>query len=210
MVRLVLVYHPETDRRRISMNERPHKAEIIDMIKQAQSGNEDAFSQLLLQYKPLIQAVVSGFSSQGAVEADREDLLQEATVALYRAVKHFEIDQGEVEFGLYAKICINNALVSYMRRLKRQSLLPSDIEEDVESRNVENPIEDVLAQERLDSLYRRIRCCLSPLENRIWQWYVAGKTAKEIAKLIGKDTKSVTNAIYRIRKKLRATLHEIE
>jgi len=192
------------------MNERPHKAEIIDMIKQAQSGNEDAFSQLLLQYKPLIQAVVSGFSSQGAVEADREDLLQEATVALYRAVKHFEIDQGEVEFGLYAKICINNALVSYMRRLKRQSLLPSDIEEDVESRNVENPIEDVLAQERLDSLYRRIRCCLSPLENRIWQWYVAGKTAKEIAKLIGKDTKSVTNAIYRIRKKLRATLHEIE
>ena len=71
-----------------------------------------------------------------------------------------------------------------------------------------DPVVSLLEEERLSRLYEQIRLCLSPFENRIWQLFVLGKTAKEIGVIVGKDERSVNNAIYRIRRKLRASIRD--
>ena len=113
-----------------------------------------------------------------------------------------------MEFGLYAKICISNALVSQLRKLKRRALEPlSDAERDsFFFYDSEDPSESILEQERAEALCLVIRNNLSPFEYRVWQYFISGRTAKEIGLLVGKDERSIGNAIYRIRKKLRAVL----
>ena len=65
----------------------------------------------------------------------------------------------------------------------------------------------VVAEEAYMELYRRIEAVLSPYESHVWWLYLSGQTTGAIAASLGKDERSVQNAIYRIRKKLRAALH---
>ena len=66
----------------------------------------------------------------------------------------------------------------------------------------------VVAEEAYMELYRRIESVLSPYESHVWWLYLSGETTGTIATRLGKDERSVQNAIYRIRKKLRAALHQ--
>jgi DNA-directed RNA polymerase specialized sigma24 family protein len=70
----------------------------------------------------------------------------------------------------------------------------------------DDPSQKILEEERVKALYSLIRKNLSPYEYRIWQLYMSGRSAKDISLVVGADEKSVGNAIYRIRKKLRALL----
>jgi RNA polymerase sporulation-specific sigma factor len=118
------------------------------------------------------------------------------------------MEQHEVGFGLYAKICIANALISQLRVLKKRKAerLSETSDDGLFVNDSEDPSLKILEQESLSSLYSVIRGNLSDLEYRIWQLYMSGRTAKEIANVIDKDERSVNNAVYRIRKKLRAKL----
>ncbi|MBQ7364263.1 MAG: helix-turn-helix domain-containing protein [Clostridia bacterium] len=86
-------------------------AEVLAILKAIQSGNENAFAELLSQYQPLIQKMAQSFLNV-CPELDREDLIQEASLALSNAAKHYRLDETGVTFGLYAKICIKNRLIS--------------------------------------------------------------------------------------------------
>ena len=118
------------------------------------------------------------------------------------------MDQSEVEFGLYAKICITNALISLMRAHKRhETERPSDpLSDDYFVSDSEDPLRKILEQESVKKLYAVIRKNLSDFEYRVWQLYMSGRSAGEIGKAVGRDEKSVSNAIYRIRVKLRGLL----
>ena len=70
----------------------------------------------------------------------------------------------------------------------------------------ENPAQSLIERESFLMLYQLISGELSDYENRIWWMYLSGRTAKEIAEQMGKDEKSVQNAIYRIRRKLRSVI----
>ena len=109
-------------------------------------------------------------------------------------------------FGLFAKICIHNALVSQLRILKKHSEEPMDILPEDSSQAVETPADKILQQERIRSIYAIIRKNLSSFEYSVWQMYISGRTSVDIASLMNTDKRSVDNAIYRIRKKLRALL----
>jgi RNA polymerase sporulation-specific sigma factor len=118
------------------------------------------------------------------------------------------LEQNEVEFGLFAKICIHNALVSVLRSLKRRTEEPiAQIPESLLTvQDFDDPLSRMLERERLKSLYAVIRKNLSDLEYEVWQLYMSGRSSAEIAERLGTDQKSVNNAIYRIRKKLRDRL----
>ena len=88
--------------------------ELNFLIKLCREHDETAFSELISRYNPMINKIVSGFSDSSV---DLEVLYSEAVVALHKAAMGFDISQDEVTFGLYAKICIRNRIISYARKL---------------------------------------------------------------------------------------------
>lgn len=172
----------------------------------AKEGDQSAFAALLAQYTPLIEHQLMSARARrpDILPEDEKDLRQEAYLAFYRALMSFDISQGEVSFGLYAKICIENGLISALRKM-RPSAESLDIERMAElpAGSEGDPTRRLREQEDYEALCRRIALVLSPYENTIWQRYVAGRTAGEIADELGRDHRSIHNAIYRIRHKLR-------
>ncbi len=175
--------------------------ELIALIRE---GEQAAFVRLLADYEPLVEAEVARHAV-GLSHEDREDLRQIALVALYRAALGFDLSQSEVEFGLYAKICMANALVSQLRVLQRRKV-ETPLADTLSCALVDDPAARVMEEEALATLHKRIRAVLSPYELRVWTLYVAGYRSGEIAHQLEKDTHSVENAVYRIRQKLRRAL----
>jgi RNA polymerase sporulation-specific sigma factor len=190
------------------MSIKKSKREVRTLILAVRDGDQNAFDTLLDQYRPLIDASVARFSSDEAFSLYCEDLKQEASVVFYNSILAYDLEQNEVEFGLFAKICIYNALVSFLRAMKRRSAEPvAEIPQDlITVQDFEDPSARMLEQERLKSLYAVIRKNLSELEYKVWQLYISGRSASEIADLLATNEKSINNAIYRIRKKLREVL----
>ena len=178
------------------------------LIESVRAGDQESFSELLERYSPLIDSLVYKFSLDQDEELSREDLRQEAVLKFYNAILTYDVDQSEVEFGLYAKICISNALVSQLRLQKKHTLeqLTESINTVVFVHDSEDPSDKVLEEERVKALYSVFRDNLSSFEYSVWRLYISGRTAREIGDLVGKDERSINNAIYRIRKKLRVLL----
>lgn len=182
--------------------------DISSLIKRVREGDQQAFLSLLERYRPLLLSQVSRFTNDGTAKLHEEDLLQEATLVFYNSILNYDCSQNDVEFGLYARICIYNALVSQVRIINKYKaeqltefggIIPSKNE-------VEDPADGIVEAESLCELYSTIKKNLSDFEYKIWHGYMLGRTAKQIGEAIGKDEKSVSNAIYRIRRKLRAVL----
>ena len=187
------------------------KNEVLCLIEQVRNAEFDerqtAFEVLLQRYEPLILSLMQRYCDD-SLGATCEDLRQEATVAFYHSILAYDTDQTDVEFGLYAKICITNALVSQLRKCKHCAIEPlaETARDNFFLHDFEDPTESILEQERAEALCLVIRNNLSTFEYRVWQYFISGRTAKEIAAATGKDEKAISNAIYRIRKKLRAVL----
>ena len=191
------------------MNSKKSKKEVNELVLAVRGGDQQAFVSLLEQYSPLIEASVNMFCSDGTSSNDKDDFRQEASVAFYNSILTYTLDQSDVELGLYAKVCIFNALISQIRSAKRinpeaqefsDNLLPQELSEDPSSR--------LLEEERLRALFKIIRSTLSKYEYKVWELYLSGSSITEIAKALNTDSKSISNAIYRIRVKLKASLNQ--
>ncbi|MBR2721182.1 MAG: sigma-70 family RNA polymerase sigma factor [Clostridia bacterium] len=176
-----------------------------ELLAQAQAGDQKAFETLLERYTPLIEAMTAQFSTPDTSLQDREDLRQEAWIALCGAVTHYRPDVGSASFGTFAKVCIRHRLISHLRTSSHQiEVLPLEAHGEIAEQV--NPASHLVEEEAYRELYRNVRSKLSDLENRIWWLYLSGLTAKEVAHQLQCDEKAVQNAIYRIRKKLRSTI----
>ena len=181
------------------------RSEALQCLHRIREGDQAAFATLMELYAPLIGAETARRAA-GLCTQDVEDLQQVAALALYRAALGFDLEQNEVEFGLYAKVCISNALNSQLRVIRRY-LSEISVQDDVFLREIgEDPAKRVMEQEAAQALCARVRNLLSPYENRVWTLFVTGRSAREIAALLQKDTHSIENAVYRIRQKLRRAL----
>ena len=182
---------------------------LMRLIEQAQSGDQTAFEELLNRYTPLIESMTEHFSGSFRPSQDKEDLRQEAVLCFYKALMRFDTSQEQVQFGFYAKECIKNGLISSLRALRKHErvvLLDDRNSPLAEPADDEDPSQRIVETESYLEISRRICEVLSEYENRIWWLYLSGRTAKEIAALTERDEKSVQNAIYRIRKKLRSVI----
>ena len=184
------------------------RTRVRELIINFRAGDQNAFSELLDTYSPLIESSVSKYIGMYETSIDADDLRQEAVVVFYNSVMTYELDQNEVEFGLYAKVCITNALISQLRARKRRETeqLSDALRDDFFVSDSEDPLRKILEQESVKKLYAVIRENLSDFEYRVWRLYMSGRSAREIAQAVDKDEKSVSNAIYRIRSKLRRVL----
>ncbi len=186
----------------------PHSNPHADLLRLAQAGDQTAFEALFECYMPLVEAMTARFCAPSCSAQDREDLRQEAMIALGGAVTHYRESSGAASFGTFAKICIRHRLISYLRTSQKHlEVLPLEEHEDFVAEVTQgDPAEHLVEEEAYLELYRNVRKTLSEYENRVWWLYLSGMTAKEVAHLLGSDEKSIQNAIYRIRKKLRQTI----
>lgn len=179
-------------------------ASLHDRILSARSGDQQAFEDLLEIYSPLIDAMTASFTRSSAVTDEREDLRQEACIAFCHAVDRYDLTTEQVSFGAFAKRCIRNRLISCYR--KKSLRVQLDPDTDVPLVAPSDPARSVVEEEDYWNLCHRIESALSPYENRVWWLYLSGRTAREIALQLQKEERSVQNAIYRIRQKLRKTI----
>lgn len=171
------------------------KAEI-DVLRQIQAGDQNAFSLLLERYQPLVRSMAQSFF-QSFPTADIEDLIQEASLALSDAAKTYRLDSTDVTFGLYAKICIRNRLISVGRKLrvKTKPQKSSEGKTALAEKRISFPNHFSLSD---------CRALLSPFENQVLTLYADGRSYLEIAQELSCGIKSVDNALYRIKRKIRA------
>lgn len=179
---------------------------LVSLLLRAREGSQEACGFLRNRYRPLIDASVAHFTAEGMTMQEKADLREEAERIFLTAISTYDTDQDAVDFGLYAKICLRNGLVSEVRsqsarhKLGIVSLETEDVSDEVD------PARDLVEEERFHKLYQMIRSSLSAFENEVWWRFVSGVSVKRIAEQVGKDERSVHNAIYRIRRKLRTLL----
>lgn len=192
------------------------KDDLSALLARIRQGDENAFDILCQQYRNLIDSTVRrflpSFEQDGGAEAElytEEDLRQYATIALYRASTTYDpaVKGEKVSFGLYAKICIQNALISQLRKQKTEKRRKEAARRSgrVDKRS-EDPLQQIVSGEDVGVLMARISGILSGYEKRIFEAYITGKSIGEIAERLGKDKKSVSNAVYRMKAKVKGLL----
>ena len=178
-----------------------------ELIRAVQSGDKDAFNEIIRRFEPLILSTMSGYlNGELFGMSDRDDLYQEAAIALYSAAMSYDLECSEVSFGLYAKICLNNSLKSALRRRKRQ-LAADNAQYEASAGQRESSFgqpDETKADVSL--LLARIDGLLSDFERKVFRLYLGGYSHRFIAETLGRSEKSIDNAVYRIKKKLVAKL----
>ena len=176
-------------------------------LSETKAGESDAFDKIAKQYRPLIESCVCYF--YGSI--DNDELEQEALIALYRAACSYNPEINRVSFGLYAKICINNSLISLVRTHNRIEKKPAEQLEDHENTlGISDPSDDYISKESFEQLNEFVRECLSPYEYSVFRYYIEGYKIKEISQLLSKTERSVEGAVTRIRLKLRSSLRKYD
>ena len=128
-------------------------------------------------------------------------------IALYRAACNYDPTVSNVSFGLYAKICINNSLISLVRSYKKQEEKASaEVDEQSTIDEGKDPSLDFIDKESFMLLDSFIRNHLSEYEYAVFRLYIEGYKIREIAHRLNKSKKSVEGAIIRMRVKLRRCL----
>ena len=191
-------------------------AELIERIRR---GDEDAFAELAEQYCGMTESAVRRFypsfdDGDGGVLRDPDDLRQVAALALYRAAVSYDAEEKgkSVRFGLYAKICVNNALISELRKHraeKNRRGVRGRRKKNEELRTPESdPLAILISAEDSAGLVKEMRSGLAPLEKEVFDLYSKGMSIGRIADRLGRDRKSVSNALYRVKVKLKGLLQD--
>lgn len=170
-----------------------------DLLLSAKKGDGQAFSELASKYHPLISAAAEKF--RRLCDADMlgsDDLRQEALFAFYRAVMSYDCERSTVSFGLYAKICINNRMISILRKAssKKKRMVAAALKESARA-SERRP-------QSLDGVSEMMERLLTKYEKKVLSMYLEGKSYKDIALALGRNEKSVDNALFRAKSKLRS------
>ncbi|MCI8589257.1 MAG: sigma-70 family RNA polymerase sigma factor [Clostridiales bacterium] len=169
------------------------ETDLLAIIQKAKKGDEKALSMLLTAYRPMINHAISFYySGLSAVGFTMEDLQQECSVALFKAVEQFDGERG-VSFGAFAKRCVRNRLISiYRANHKKERKAKKDF--------CEIQAAPAVFVDRTEWIYA-LENKLTAYEKQVWSYYSKGYKPAEIAKLLGRDVKSVYNSLCRIRAK---------
>lgn len=178
--------------------------EIVQLIIKVRENNDSAFEILCDKYKPLIDSMSKKYSDSYPESADassvKDDFSQEAKLAFYNACLKYNIENDKVTFGAFAKTCIKNRLISCLRRASSKKRHKKSDDEDIASESIQDT---VIQNEDKRNMLSMAENVLSKYELRILKMYINNMKIKEISAKLGKDVKSVNNAIYRIKTKLK-------
>ncbi|MFO7636457.1 MAG: RNA polymerase sporulation sigma factor SigH [Clostridia bacterium] len=194
--------------------------EEAKVLALARDGDGLAMEHVLKKYAFLVRGKARAYFLIGA---DREDIIQEGMIGLFKAVKDFDADANP-RFSAFADLCITRQVITAIKKATRQKHQPLNTSvslskllfEDEDKTLLDvigqdesaNPEEVLMAKENILALQNRIRSRLSRMENKVLGKYLEGMDYHEIASETGKELKSVDNALQRIKKKIQSILKE--
>ncbi len=181
----------------VENNKKMTDNEVISLINKGQYEN---LQIIINRYLPLIIKTAKTYCPQNLVE----DAVQEATFALYQAVKDYIPEKSS--FSAFASLCIKRAVISLSRKTVSQKAIPQDMLSSIEEVQVADntsPEDIIIEREDFETLKDTIQLSLSDMEYSVLQLFLSGKTYSEIADVLNITEKSVDNALARIRKKLK-------
>ena len=171
--------------------------ELVSRVKSSVPGS---FEELSERFSGMIHKILSGL---GFPPSEKDDLFQEGLIGLYKAAMLYEPELSS--FSTFAYVCIRHGILSALRKMPSQAV-ESGYEEALSLSDTTSPESIFLGKESHAALLERIDGLLSKYESCILKYYLSGLPHSEIARLVGRNVKSVDNAIARIKHKLSRSL----
>ena len=196
-------------------------SEDRDLIARVHEGDERALEGLLSRYRGFARAKSRSYFLAGS---DKEDVVQEGMIGLYKAIRDFDLRQ-ETPFRAFAELCISRQILTAIKTANRNKHRPlnSSISLDAPAHSGDDssdgsigdslaatrdadPIELVISSEEITALKNSLKENLTDLEGEVLTLYMDGKSYEEIAGTLGNHVKSIDNALQRIKRKLQRHL----
>jgi RNA polymerase sporulation-specific sigma factor len=187
------------------------------IIERAHAGCDAAVEFLIIKYRNFVRAKARSYFLVGA---DREDIVQEGMIGLYKAIRDYRADRP-ASFRAFAELCITRQMISAVKSATRQKHIPLNsyvslnkpvFDEDSDrtlmdmltsnSESVSDPEELMISKESFNDISDKMSQMLSTLEWRVLIDYINGKSYQEIARDLHRHVKSIDNALQRVKRKL--------
>ena len=180
------------------------------------SGDSEVLEAIISRYRRFARAKARGYFLIGG---DSDDVEQEALIGLYKAVRDFR-PEHQASFRAFAELCIKRQIITAIKTATRQKHQPlnsylsisgsrsgddgadAPVDEILVSHTAIDPCDTVISGERMTSMTRSMDLLLSGLEIEVLRLYVDGRSYQEISDHLGRHTKSIDNALQRIKRKL--------
>ena len=186
-----------------------------DVVQLAKSDNPMALEYLIYKYKNFVRSKARSYFLIGA---DRDDIIQEGMIGLFKAIRDYDKDKL-TSFKSFAEICITRQIITAIKSATRQKHMPLNsyvslnkpVYEEESDRTLMDiisassdidPMELFIGREDMDLMENKIGEVLSELEMEVLMSYIDGRTYLEIAETLNRDVKSIDNALQRVKKKL--------
>jgi RNA polymerase sporulation-specific sigma factor len=186
------------------------------LVALAKRGSADAYDRIVRRYRGFVRLKASSYFLLGG---DSEDLIQEGLVGLYKAIRDFRTDR-ESSFRNFAELCITRQIITAVKTASRNKHAPlnqyvsfaqspaaagdseATLEEVLPGPGSDDPADRVIASEELASLVACLSSVLSDLESRVLALYLDGYSYDVIGERLECDTKTVDNALQRVKRKV--------
>ncbi|GGE84031.1 RNA polymerase sporulation-specific sigma factor [Priestia taiwanensis] len=186
--------------------------EILEFV---QNGDLESLEYLIYKYKNFVRAKARSYFLVGA---DREDIIQEGMIGLYKAIRDYKGDK-QSSFKAFAELCITRQIITAIKTATRQKHIPLnsyvsldkpiyDEESDrtlldvISEAKVMDPEEMVINQEEFDDIELKMAELLSDLEKKVLSLYLDGRSYQEISVELNRHVKSIDNALQRVKRKV--------
>jgi RNA polymerase sporulation-specific sigma factor len=191
-----------------------------DLVLAARSGDDAALCELLNKYRAFARVKARSYFLVGA---DREDIVQEGMIGLYKAIRDFNPDM-QSSFRAFAELCVTRQIITAIKTATRQKHGPLNnyvsfsrpvsgdddgervLGDVIPTVAISDPADLVISAERIRALQAHFDEVLSDLETEVLRLYVEGKSYQEIAERLQRHVKSIDNALQRIKRKLEGHL----
>ena len=201
------------------MNNNPEYTKMTDeeLLAKINTNDKNALEYLMRKYKDLVESKVGKYFIIGA---EKEDIVQEGLIGLYKAIKDYKGDK-QSSFKSFANLCIERQLITAIKSSNRQKHMPlnsylslnmsayenedgnneTQILDVLDTNVIEDPLDTITKKEYMLSVENAIDTSLSDFEKKVLNRYIQGESYVKIAEKLDAPVKSVDNAIQRIRRK---------
>jgi RNA polymerase sporulation-specific sigma factor len=187
----------------------------LQLVMRARNGDQKALDELIRRYAGFVRLKASSYFLAGG---DAEDLIQEGLIGLYKAVRDFSPDKSS--FRSFAELCVTRQIITAIKTATRFKHAPLNTyvsfsqtpagQDDGECTlgdalpgpGVDDPAVCVISTQELQSLVFCLGTGLSPLESDALRLYLEGNSYDEMAEELGCDTKTIDNALQRVKRKV--------